>query len=227
MTRPWTRREFATMAAGAAAMSAIGTRAADGDVSKVLIIGVACSPRRGKTTARAVEHALEAARNLSPTIETDLIDLGGLRVSGYAKSMPEDDFTPFLERFKDSRLGGLIIGSPCYYRAPSALCRAFIERLSPLREPVMVLADKPVGAVGVGAFRNGGQELVISEILTSMLCFGMMPVGGNPPAFQGATVVSKEDDISADTLGLETLAKLGQRVAAVALRRVRGAWPGT
>jgi multimeric flavodoxin WrbA len=99
----------------------------------------------------------------------------------------------------------------------SSLCKAFIERCAPLREPRMVLANKPVGVVAVGAFRNGGQELTIEQIQAAMLCFGMIPVGGHAPAFQGATVLSTKDDISADDLGLDTAKKLGIRMAEVAL----------
>ena len=51
-----------------------------------------------------------------------------------------------------------------------------------------------------------------------MLCFGMMAVGGKAPAFQGGTVLSVKDDISADELGLDTARKVGLHVAEVALR---------
>ena len=100
----------------------------------------------------------------------------------------------------------------------SSLCKAFIERCAPLRDPRMLLASKPVGVVAVGAFRNGGQEMTIEQIQAAMLCFGMIAVGGNAPAFQGATVLSAKDDISADELGLDTAKKLGAHVAEVALR---------
>ncbi len=212
------RRGFLLATAAAAGAALPGAGAEGAKTGRVLILGVACSPRRGKTTARAVQIALDAARAADPRVDTELIDLGGLKVGGFAKPQPEDDFTPLLAKFKDPAVGGLIIGSPSYFRAPSSLCRAFIERCAPLREPHMVLANKPVGVVAVGGFRNGGQELVISEILTSMLCFGMVPCGGNAPAFQGATVLSKDDDIAEDDLGLDTARKLGARIAAAALR---------
>lgn len=169
------------------------------------------------TTAKAVQIALEAAKAFSPRIEIELIDLGGLRIAGYSPTPPPDDFAAMLPKLQDPALGGLIIGSPAYFRGLSSLCKAFIERCAPLREPTMVLANKPVGVVAVGAFRNGGQELTIEQIQAAMLCFGMIPVGGNPPAFQGATLLSTKDDIGADTLGLDTARKLGARVAELAL----------
>jgi multimeric flavodoxin WrbA len=82
----------------------------------------------------------------------------------------------------------------------------------------MVLADKPFGVVTVGAFRNGGQELTIEQIQAILLCYGMIPVGGHAPAFQGATVLSTKDDIGADELGLKTAAQLGKHVGEVVIK---------
>jgi multimeric flavodoxin WrbA len=218
MNNPMTRRSF--LAAGGAATltsgPAMAAEAARG--SPVRILGVACSPRKGMTTAKAVQIALEAAKAFSPRIAIELVDLGGLRIAGYSPTPPADDFGAILPKLQDPALGGLIIGSPSYFRGLSSLCKAFIERCAPLREPTMVLANKPVGGVAVGAFRNGGQELTIEQIQAAMLCFGMIPVGGNPPAFQSATVLATKDDISGDTLGLDTARKLGARVAEVAVR---------
>jgi len=100
-----------------------------------------------------------------------------------------------------------------------------MERLAPLREPVMVLSNKPFAVVTVGAFRHGGQELTIQEIQAILLCFGMIPVGGHPPAFQGATLLSSNDTIAQDELGLRTTSQVGKRVAEVALRLDPGSRP--
>lgn len=217
MKAPVTRRTFLAAAGAATLASGAASAAEAARGSPVRILGVACSPRQGMTTAKAVQIALEAAKAFSPRIEIELIDLGGLRIAGYSPTPPPDDFAAMLPKLQDPALGGLIIGSPAYFRGLSSLCKAFIERCAPLREPTMVLANKPVGVVAVGAFRNGGQELTIEQIQAAMLCFGMIPVGGNPPAFQGATLLSTKDDISADTLGLDTARKLGARVAEVVL----------
>jgi multimeric flavodoxin WrbA len=224
MSDPTTRRAFLTTT-GAAALAAAtpAAFAASGASSgaPIKILGIACSARRGMTTAKAVQAALDAAQGLDSRIQVELIDLGGLNIAGWSPSPPQDDFVPILPKLQDPAVGGLIIGSPSYYRALSALCKAFIERCAPLREPKMLLADKPLGVVAVGAFRNGGQELLIEQIQTAMLCFGMIPVGGRPPAFQGGTVLSTKDDISADELGLGTARNTGLRVADLALRLAR------
>jgi len=82
----------------------------------------------------------------------------------------------------------------------------------------MVLADKPVGVIATGGARHGGQELVIDQIQVAMLCFGMLPVGGRPPAYQGGLVLATKDDISGDEIGLLTSRHTGLRVADLAVK---------
>jgi multimeric flavodoxin WrbA len=101
----------------------------------------------------------------------------------------------------------------------SALCKAFLERCSVLRKPTLLLADTAAGALSVGAYRNGGQELVIDQIQNILLCHEMMIVGGKPGAHQGATLLNAyKDDITKDEFGMDTARKLGIRVAEAALR---------
>ena len=221
------RREFmvGTVAAGTA--TGIGSASAQAAGSgKVRIVGVACSSREGKTTATSVKVALEAAQKVDDRIQTELLDLGGLEISGWVggskpseAKLPDDDFNLILPRLKDPVPDGLIIGSPVYFRSMSAVCKAFLERLAVLRKPKLMLADKPVGVIAVGAYRNGGQELVIEQIQTAMLCHEAMPVGGKPRAHQGATLWNAySDDIMKDEFGIETARKLGVRVAEAALK---------
>ncbi|HOK95170.1 MAG TPA: flavodoxin family protein [Anaerohalosphaeraceae bacterium] len=190
-------------------------------------MGVSCSPRKGKTTAAAVQAALDAARDTDSRIETELIDLGGMKIAGWSggakpdsPQIPFDDYEVEVEpSFTAPNLGGLIIGSPVYFRSMSALCKAFLERLYTMRTPTMRLADKPVGALAVGSFRNGGQELVIEQIITAMLCYEPLIVGGKPNAHQGATLWNNyNDDITKDEFGIKTAKQLGIRVAEAALK---------
>jgi len=223
------RRKFlaTTLAAGTTASMA-STAVAAQDDKTIRIVGVSCSPRKGKTTATAIRVTLEAARTVDPRIRTELIDLGGLQISGSLggatsaeAKQPEDDFElEVLPVLKAPRLpDGLIIGSPSYFRSMSALCKAFLERLQVFREPKLLLADMPVGVLATGAYRNGGQELVIQEIQTAMLVHEVMVVGGKPRAHQGATLWNAfKDDIMKDEFGIETAQQLGVRVAEAALR---------
>ncbi len=216
------RRNFVSQGITAVAGLSLGAMAAESEPeSKIIIIGVSCSPRKGKTTAASVKIALEAAQAVSPRIETELIDLGMLAFSGWKDPAPaEDDFDRvILPKLKNPALAGVIIGSPVYFRNASSLCFAFLERLSALRTPTLQWADKVAGVLTVGAYRNGGQELVIEQIQAAMLCHEMFLVGGKPGAHQGATLWNNaKDDITKDEFGIESARKLGTRVAQAALK---------
>jgi multimeric flavodoxin WrbA len=214
-----TRRNFLATAGVAALAMSLAHGAEETPKGKTLkILGIACSPRKGMTTAKAVQAALDAAKSVDKRIAVELIDLGGLSISGWSPTLPKDDFDAILPKLKDPQLGGLIFGSPAYFRSLSSLCKAFIERCMPLREGVMLLADKPVGALAVGGGRNGGQELVVQQILTAMLSYGMVPVGGKSPAMLGGTLWNTKDDVSQDEPGLQSAKLLGTHVAEVALK---------
>lgn len=215
-----TRRNFlATAGTAALAATATSALAAESSGGKTLkILGVACSPRKGMTTAKSVQAALDAAKAVDARIQVELIDLGGLNIAGWSSAIPKDDFDAILPKLKDPQLGGLIIASPSYFRSLSSLCKAFIERCMPLREGAMLLANKPVGALAVGGNRNGGQELVIEQILMAMLSYGMVPVGGNSPAMLGGTLWSVKDEVGQDEAGLQSAKLLGTHVAEVALK---------
>lgn len=221
------RRNFLTKGlVSTTAFASMASSAKSAETKSVRIVGVSCSPREGKTTATAVKTALDAAKTVDPRIKTQLLDLGGMEISGWVggakpteAKLPDDDFNLILPMLKDPVPDGLIIGSPSYFRTMSALCKAFLERLAALREPTLLLADKPVGVLAVGAYRNGGQELVIEQIQAAMLCHEVMIVGGKPSAHQGATLWNAyKDDITKDEFGIATAKQLGIRVAEAALR---------
>lgn len=219
MKKSFNRRHFLAAAGAAPVVAATqGAFAAPVAGKSLKIIGVSCSPRKGMTTSAAVQAALDAAKGVDPRIAIELIDLGGLSIAGWSPKPPEDDFAAILPKLQDPAVAGLIIGSPSYFRGFSSLCKAFIERCGPLREPKMLLDGLPVGTIATGGFRNGGQEMVIDQIHTAMMCFGMVPVGGRPPAFMGGTLVSADNRIDGDELGLTTARNTGARVADFALR---------
>ena len=221
------RRKFIakTLTAGAAVSIASAPANASND-KPIKILGISCSPREGKTTATAVKAALDAAKKVDSRIKAELLDLGGLDISGWSGGAKpnesqkiSDDFDLILPVLRDPDVRGWIVGSPVYFRSMSALCKAFLERCAVLRSPKLLLADMPAGVLTVGAFRNGGQELVIEQIQTALLCHEMMIVGGKPKAHQGATLWNAyKDDITKDEFGMDTAGKLGIRVAEAALR---------
>lgn len=230
MSKNITRRELlgaaGVVAAGAVVPGAMGAKVSQAKSNKLKVLGVSCSPRAGKTTAQSVQIVLDSVEQTAPIVETELLDLGGMKIGGWSggskpgtEAMPKDDFQKLLPKLKDPAVMGLVIGSPVYFRSMSSLCKAFLEQCAALRMPKFVLANKPIGVLTVGAFRNGGQELVIEQIQTAMLCQEAFIVGGKPHAHQGATLWNAGGgDVMKDDFGKETAKLLGIRIAEAVMK---------
>jgi len=54
------RRKF-VKTAGVAALAGLTSKAVYADDGRILVLGISCSPRKGKTTATAIQVALDAA----------------------------------------------------------------------------------------------------------------------------------------------------------------------
>ena len=223
MSSDMTRRVFlGTVGATALAASTGQAVAADADTPKsgsLKILGIACSPRPGKTTAAAVKVALDAAEAVGPAIETELVELAGLNIPVFDPAAPGSaDFEKVAAKLTDPKVAGILVGTPVYFGSMSSLCKAFLDRFIALRKDNFALANKVAGVVAVGGMRNGGQELTIQTVQAALLAQEMILVGdGRPTAHRGATLWNQGDDISKDELGLSTARNLGRRVAEVAL----------
>ncbi len=227
-----TRRDFVrhSMAAGAAVTAATASAAASQTPTPgeraIRIIAISCSPRKGKTTATALGICLEAAKTVSNSIETELIELADFRIPGnVAAGIPlqegeQDDFPKLIPRLTDAKVRGLIIGTPVYFGNMSSLCKAFLDRCIALYQPDFALSGKVGGVVAVGGSRNGGQEATIQSVQMSLFCHEMILVGnGRPSSRLGGTVWSGiEGGVLEDEFGITTTKALGRRVAEVALR---------
>jgi multimeric flavodoxin WrbA len=229
MASDMTRRTFlgAAVAAGAATGALAAAARAEAPAAKsVKIIGISCSPRRGKTTAAAVTIALEAAKGVGPNVETQLIELAGLGIGVYDpgnEAATQGGFKDLIPVLADAKVGGLILGSPVYFGNMSSLCKAFLDHCMVLRRQDFALRNKVAGVVAVGSARNGGQELVIASIQATLMCHEMILVGdGRPTAHRGATLWNQKDDIAQDEFGVATAKNLGRRVAEVALEVAGG-----
>jgi multimeric flavodoxin WrbA len=226
-----TRRDFVktSVATGAAAATVVTPAAAQPAASSdrpIKIIAISCSPRKGKSTAAALGVCLQAAKEVSPRIETELIELAGLKINGnLAAGIPlaegeRDDFPQLVPKLADPKVRGIIIGTPVYFGNMSSLCRAFLERCIVLYQDKLALGNKVAGVVAVGGTRNGGQEITIQSVQISLFCNEMILVGnGRPGPRHGATVWSgAEGGVLKDEIGMTTVKALGRRVAEVALR---------
>lgn len=212
-------------AAGAAVVAGAlgGTAFGQATPAKHRIIGVCCSPRKGKTTSAALRLCLDAAREQLPELQTELIELAELSIPAQlAAGQPlrdgeRDDFPDLAKRLGDPAVVGIIVGSPVYFGNMSALCKAFLDRCGAFRSDKFKLRNKVAGVLAVGSARNGGQELTIRSIQTALMCQDMIIVGdGQPSSRVGATLWNQNDSIAEDDFGTDTAGNLGRRVAELA-----------
>jgi len=196
------------------------------------IVGISCSPRKGKSTFYALETCLQAAKEAVPGIETTLIELSETKMNGCVacgkcvkvlECSQEDDFPKMIPVLSDPELAGLVVATPVYFGSMTSQCKAFLDRCVMLRRNGFLLRDKVGGVIAVGGVRNGGQELAIQAVQVAMLVQDMVVVSeGRPTSHYGATLWSGHPDgIEKDAFGLETARNLGKRVAEVAARMHR------
>lgn len=193
------------------------------------IVGIACSPRKGKSTFYALETCLQAAKEAVPGIEISLIELSNMKINGCVacgkcmkvlECSQKDDFEKMIPILSDPEMAGLILATPVYFGSMTSQCKAFLDRCVMFRRNGFLLRNKVGGAIAVGGVRNGGQELTIQAVQAAMLVQDMVVVSeGQPTSHYGATLWSGHPEgIEKDTLGLETARNLGRRVAEVAAR---------
>ena len=217
------RRELLKATGAAVIAGALGAAGA-AENPKKRIVGISCSARKGKTTAQAVQLCLDAAREVSADLTTELFDIAELNIPAYlAAGVPlregdRDDFPALYDKLIDPNIAGIIVGSPVYFGNMSAQCKAFLDRCMSFRK-TFAWKNKIVGVVAVGGTRNGGQELTIESIKTGLLGQDVIAVGtGQKSVRIGASLWNQDDSIAADEFGVGTAKDLGRHVAELALK---------
>jgi multimeric flavodoxin WrbA len=191
------------------------------------IVGIACSPRKGKSTYYALQVCLQAAREAVKEIETMIIDFSDMKINGCLacdqcrkalKCSQEDDFQKLIPILSDPEVAGLVVATPVYFGSMTSQCKAFLDRCVMFRRNGFVLRNRVGGVIAVGGFRNGGQEIAIQAVHAALLVQDMVVVSDGQPTshFGGALWSGHPDGIANDTVGLETARNLGKRVAEVA-----------
>ncbi|HAX97760.1 MAG TPA: flavodoxin family protein [Candidatus Atribacteria bacterium] len=193
------------------------------------IIGISCSPRPDKATHFAITSCLETIRLEFPHIDTDLLNLAGLKILGCIdcghctnklECILEDDFLDAAMTIADPKVIGIIIASPVYFGNMSSQAKAFLDRCVMLRRNGVLLKNKVGGAIAVGGFRNGGQETTIQSIHAAMLIQEMVVVGdGNNTFHFGGTIWSgNPEGYKNDLAGFNTVKNLARRVTEIAIK---------
>jgi multimeric flavodoxin WrbA len=223
------RRLFFGAAAASAAAYAGLAKGADLPAGSVKIVGIAGSLRKGKSTYKALELALESAKGFSPAISTDIIELSGLNLDPYIavgskSSDRSDDFPGVRDKLVAPDVHGVLFASPVYMGIVSSPLKQLFERMLAFRQGGFPLQNKVGGAIAVGAGRNTGVELILQQLIMFMLSQEMIVVGdGKPGDHWGGTMQSQGDDLSKDEGSLNTVRGVGKRVAEIALRMAASA----
>lgn len=225
MSQEMGRRAMMGAAGAAVVAGALGSRVHGMEIAaKRKIVAVACSPRKGKTTAEALELCLAAAHEKYPELETELIELADFSIPAQvAAGQPlrdgeTDDFPKLVELLGDPAVAGIIVGSPVYFNNMSALCKAFLDRCIAFRKDGFRLKNKVAGVLAVGGTRNGGQDLTVSSMIAALSGQDLIITGtGQPSARLGAVLWNQGDSIAGDEFGTNTAKDLGRRVADLAL----------
>jgi len=170
----------------------------------IKVIGICCSPRKGQTTATAMRASLDAVKERSSSVQTELIELAELDIH----------FASLVPTLADRQVAAMIIGTPVYFGSMTAQCKAFIDRCVMFRRNGWLFRNRIGAVLAVGGVRNGGQELAIQGVQAAMMCQDMICVSdGQPTAHFGATLFSGgSGGIEADDFGLQTARNLGRRV---------------
>ncbi|PWI47736.1 hypothetical protein CEE45_10160 [Candidatus Heimdallarchaeota archaeon B3_Heim] len=119
-------------------------------------------------------------------IETTLINLPDYKINlcngcevCTTKPCPldKDDDYPKIEALIQEH-DGLIIASPSYWTGPPGILKNFFDRSRDNKMPKQLWEGKLFSAIAVSGLRVGGQETVVSHLITFGLAHGMLIVGG-------------------------------------------------
>jgi multimeric flavodoxin WrbA len=223
------RRLFLGAAAASVAVLPDFAIAAEPAAGSVKLIGLVGSLRKGKSTYKAMQLAMESAKTVSPAIATDIIELSGLNLDPYiavgSKSSDRpDDFPGVREKLVAPDVFGVLMCSPVYMGIVSSPLKQLFERMLDFRQHGFPLKNKVGGAIAVGAGRNTGVELILQQLIMFMLSQRMILVGdGGPGDHWGGTMQSQGEELGKDEGSLNTIRGVGKRVAEIALRMAASA----
>lgn len=198
------------------------------------VLGVSGSPRLGATHL-LVQAALLGAQAVAG-VATEYVSLAGKMISPcdgcddcgqQGRCVIEDDMQPLYGKLLAA--DAVILGTPVYYGSPTALCKAFMERVQGFGPREKKLRLKVGGAIATGQGRNGGQETAQLAINLWFHINDMLPVGITSPSGQwGVTAQSgfnfeevREDRFELKRIGktmraLEAAWLYGRKIATVA-----------
>ncbi len=133
------------------------------------VLGISCSPRRGRTTDRLVQEVLKGVEG-----STEFVSLNGLRIGPCLGCLGcvtdnvckvQDDMSELRPRIIEA--DALVIGAPNYFDMLNGLSHCFLERLYQFRHQEGEVLHRKLGvAVGVGGGKPDSAVRDIEKFFT-------------------------------------------------------------
>jgi multimeric flavodoxin WrbA len=199
-------------------------------MSKVKVLGVSGSPRRGRNTEKLLSIALEAAEGAGAEVE--LISLAEMKITSCRgcntcvreKRCPldeEDDMGIVKGRLQEA--DAVVFAAPSYFGGVPGIMKSMMDRSRSLKMDDHKLQGKVVSALSLAGLRYGGAEQVTEAIARFGLTHGMIVVGGvgDPLSSGHFGIASLQADegwrrAEGDAIAVTNAKDVGRRVAEVA-----------
>lgn len=186
------------------------------------ILGINGSHRKESRTLFFLNKALAVCQEEG--LETEVTELYDKRLEyckhcNHCKTNPgecsiQDDIPGIFRKMRES--DAIILASPTYFASISSRMKTLMDRSITLRRDNYALKNKIGGGITIGASRNGGQELVLNQIINFFLMQEMLPAADKATAhFGGIAWVPRGSKPEEDKTGIETCENLGRRIAEV------------
>ena len=175
------------------------------------------SPRKNGNTAGSIKIVLSELEKQG--IETELVQLGGNRVSGctdcgYCKNhrdlkcaVADDIINECIVKMAEA--DGIIIGSPVYFGNVTTEVKALIDRAGRVTRSADFALRRKVGAAVVAA-RRAGTNMTYSAI---NLLFGISEMVTAHSSYWNMTLARDPGDYEKDAEGVATFQTLGRNMA--------------
>jgi multimeric flavodoxin WrbA len=183
-------------------------------------VGIVGSPRKNGNTEIIVAHCLKAITEEG--IETELIRMAGLNIAGCkacghcfknpGDCAQKDDMQAV--RAKMVAADAIIVGSPVYYGAATALVRALLERAAYCERGG--LAGKVGGPLAVA--RRAGTNFTFAELT---FWFHLNGIITPPGTYWGMAIGREKGEVEKDEEGMMTAWNFGKNVAKLT-KKLRG-----
>ena len=186
------------------------------------VLGINGSHRKESTTLFFLNKALAICQKEG--LETETIELWDKRLEycrhcNHCRDNPgecatKDDMPGIFRKMRES--DAIILASPTYFASISGRMKTLMDRSITLRRDNYALKNRIGGGITIGASRNGGQELVLNQIINFFLLQEMLPVADKQTAhFGGIAWVPRGSKPEEDKTGIETCENLGRKICEV------------